>query len=89
MGLLLKVVVLGVAAYMIWGSVRRWLGLLRGTAGNPPPMTSRRSPTQPGPGAGPSAPRRPVVEETRACPVCGAYVSVSSGACGRSNCPQT
>jgi hypothetical protein len=87
MGLLLKFAVLGVAAYMVWGSVRRWLGVLRGTAGNPPPTTSRRSPTQAAAGPGPAAPPRPVVEETRACAVCGAYVSVSAGKCGRPDCP--
>ncbi len=89
MGLLLKFVMLGVVAYVAWNTARRWLGLLGGSDGNPPPQTSRRTPATPPAGPAPAAPRRAVVEETRACPVCGAYVSISAGKCGRSDCPQT
>jgi hypothetical protein len=31
---------------------------------------------------------RPVVEDTRLCTACGAYVAANSGKCGRSDCPQ-
>ena len=91
MGLLLKLAVFGIAAYMVWGMVRRWFGMLRGTGGAPPPATSRRAPASPPqPEAGPasrSTTRGPVVEETRQCRVCGAYVSVAAGKCGRPDCP--
>lgn len=95
MGLLLKFIIMGVVAYTVWNTVRRWLGLLGGPS-NTPPVTSRRSPTSPPPApppppaaAAPAAARRPVVEDTRACAACGVYVSVSSAKCGRSDCPQT
>jgi hypothetical protein len=88
MGLLLKFVLLSVAAYMIWNTVRRWLGLLGGPQ-QKPPVTSRRAPTQPPAEPAPAAAaRRSVVEDTRQCPTCGAYVSVSAGKCGRPDCPQ-
>jgi hypothetical protein len=93
MGLLLKFIIMGVVAYTVWNTVRRWLGLLGGPS-NTPPVTSRRSPTSPSPApppaaAAPAPPRGPVVEDTRACAACGVYVSVSSGKCGRPDCPQT
>jgi len=89
MGLLLKFVILCVGAFMIWNTVRRWLGLLGGPK-QTPPMTSRRAPTRPvaDPAPEPAAPRRTVVEDTQACRTCGIYVSVSAGKCGRSDCPQ-
>jgi hypothetical protein len=89
MGMLLKLAVFGVAAYMVWNTARRWLGLLGGKGSNLPPNTSRRSPTRPTTGAGPTAPPKPVVEDTRRCPVCGAYVSISASKCSRPDCPQS
>jgi hypothetical protein len=88
MGFLLKIVIFGVAAYMVWTSAKRWLGL--GTRQAPPPLREgMRPPGQPQPGPQPSpVPRRPIVEDTRACAACGAYVSVSSAKCGRPDCPQ-
>jgi hypothetical protein len=91
--MLLKFVIFAVAGYVAWSTVRRWFGVLRGTGGAPP-MTSRRTPASPSPDAGPAArspanPGKsgPIVEETRQCRVCGAYVSVSAGKCGRPDCP--
>jgi hypothetical protein len=85
MGLLLKFAILGFAAYVAWGTVRRWFGLLTGARPAPPVdrqpgAAAARAPEQPV--------RRPVIEETRACAACGAYVSVSVGKCGRQDCPQ-
>ncbi|MBS0224383.1 MAG: hypothetical protein JSR91_26990 [Proteobacteria bacterium] len=86
--MLLKFAVLAVAGYVAWSTVRRWFGLLRGTNGAPPPATSRRAPSSPSPSSpSPAASRGPVIEETRQCPVCGAYVPVGTGKCGRSDCP--
>jgi len=96
MGLLLKLLIFGVAAYTVWTTMRRWLGLLGGTNKSPPPVTSRRAPASAPPsqaqspsGPAPAAARRPIVEDTRACPVCAAYVSLSAATCGRPDCPQT
>jgi hypothetical protein len=89
MGMLLKFVIFAVAGYVAWSTVRRWFGVLRGPGGVPP-MTSRRTPASPSPDAGPAArspAQGPIVEETRQCRVCGAYVSVSAGKCGRPDCP--
>ncbi len=78
MGFLLKIAVFGVVAYIAWTTARRWLGL----SGGPPRASAppqREAAAQQ---------RRPMVEDTRLCTVCGAYVSTSSGRCGRSDCPQ-
>ncbi|SKA38566.1 hypothetical protein SAMN02745126_06050 [Enhydrobacter aerosaccus] len=88
MGLLLKFVMLGVVAYVAWNTARRWLGLLGGSGANRPVSGNRQTPAARSASPAPAAPRRPVVEDTKACPVCGAYVSVSAGKCGRSDCPQ-
>lgn len=85
--MLLKFAVLAVAGYVAWSTVRRWFGLLRGTNGAPPPATSRRAPASPSPSSAASTSRGPVIEETRQCPVCGAYVSVGASKCGRPDCP--
>ena len=79
MGFLLKIAVFGVVAYIAWTTARRWFGLSKGPA---------QAPAPPQRDAAPPPPRRPVVEDTRMCTVCGAYVSTSSGKCGRSDCPQ-
>jgi hypothetical protein len=79
MGVLLKFAILAVAGYLAWSTVRRWVLALWGTnrrpAAPPPPPASLRP-------AG-----KAVVEDTRRCPACGAYVSVSAGKCGRPDCP--
>ena len=86
MGLLLKFIMLGVVAYGIWNTARRWLNVLGGDrAQTPPPVPPPpRTPAGPTQGA-----RGPIIEDTRACPACGAYVSLSAARCGRPDCPQT
>jgi len=89
MGFLLKIVIFGVAAYMVWTSAKRWLGLGTNRQASPPLREGMRPQASPQPGPQPSpAPRRPIIEDTRACPACGAYVSVSSAKCDRPDCPQ-
>ena len=80
MGFLLKIAIFAVVAYGVWATVRRWLGVLGGGQAKGPPPVRRETPTQ--------APRGPVIEETRLCTVCAAYVSVAGAKCGRSDCPQ-
>ena len=79
MGFLLKIAILAAVIYGAWTTVRRWYGILGGQPKTPPPV--RRE-------APPQAPRQPVVEETRLCPTCAAYVSVGGAKCGRPDCPQ-
>jgi hypothetical protein len=78
MGFLLKIAVFAVVVYGVWSAARRWLGLFGGPPQAPAPR--REAPPQP---------RRAVVEDTRLCTVCGAYVSASAAKCGRPDCPQT
>jgi hypothetical protein len=83
MGWLFKILVFAIAAYGIWLIARRWLHLF-GIGQKPPapPVPPRRD--QPPP----PQPRRVVVEDTRMCTACNAYVSTTAAKCGRSDCPQ-
>ena len=78
MGFLLKILIFAVVVYGAWSAARRWLGLFGGQP--QPPVPPRRDPA--------AEPRRAVVEDTRLCTVCGAYVAANSGKCGRADCPQ-
>jgi hypothetical protein len=78
MGFLLKIAIFAVVAYGAWTTARRWFGLFGGLSKPPEPP-----PRAPGP-----QPRRVVVEDTRLCTVCGAYVAANAPKCGRSDCPQ-
>ena len=77
MGFLLKIAIFAVVLYGVWTTVRRWTSIL---GGQPRPPAPRETSAQ--------APRKPVVEEMRLCPVCAAHVSVAAGKCGRAGCPQ-
>lgn len=93
MGLLLKLALFGFALYAVWKTFARWKGLYDRFVGRPPEPPARTPappPPQPATKDGPRFAQRPppVVEDTRACAVCGAYVSVSVAKCDRSGCPQ-
>ncbi|WIM12737.1 MAG: hypothetical protein OJF58_003700 [Enhydrobacter sp.] len=79
MGVLLKLAILAVAGYLAWSTVRGWLSALLG-------MNRRPAAPPPQPASLPPA-GKPIVEDTRRCAVCGAYVSVAAGKCGRPDCP--
>jgi len=79
MGFLLKIAIFAVVAYVAWTAARRWLGLFGGVPRPPTPV--QREP-------GPAPPRPVVVEDTRLCTACGAYVSASAAKCSRPDCPQ-
>jgi hypothetical protein len=76
--MLLKLAILAVAGYLAWSTVRGWLLALWG---------ANRRPAAPPPPASLPPAGKAVVEDTRRCLVCGAYVSVSAGKCGRPDCP--
>jgi hypothetical protein len=81
MGFLLKFAIFAVAGYVVWTSAKRMLGL----------SAASRRPVEPPPQQRSPAPQRtgqPVVEETRQCRVCGAFVAAGAGKCDRSGCPQ-
>ena len=88
MGLLLKFIMLAVAAYAIWNTARRWFNVLGGDRTKTPPQVPPQAPPRPSAESVQSV-RRPIVEDTRACATCGAYVSLSAAKCGRPDCPQT
>ena len=81
MGFLLKIAVFAVVVYGAWTTARRWLGLFGGLS-KPP------EPSQPPQREAAAPPRRVVVEDTRLCTVCGAYVAANAAKCGRADCPQ-
>jgi hypothetical protein len=84
MGFLLKIVIFAVAAYGIWTTANRWFNFLGGNRPAVPP-----APTPPAPPPSQTArTKTPVVEDTRPCPVCGAYVTAGTAKCDRSDCPQ-
>ena len=83
MGFLLKIVIFAVAAYGIWKTAQRLFHLFGG--GQKPPAPQRNPPPQNPPQP---EPRRVVVEDTRLCTACGAYVSASAAKCSRPDCPQ-
>jgi len=79
MGFLLKIAIFAVVVYGAWKTARRLFQLFGG--GQKPPVPPRQDPPQP-------QPRQVVVEDTRLCTACGAYVSTTAAKCGRSDCPQ-
>ncbi len=83
MGLLLKIALFGLAAWGIYVTARKWYRLLGGEEAKPP---QRAQPAPPPPAPPPPASRR-VVEDTKACPVCGAFFTPGAGKCGQPNCP--
>jgi hypothetical protein len=80
MGFLLKIAIFAVAGYVVWTSARRMLGL--GGSGQRPAVPPADAPASP-----PATPRPTAVEDTRQCPVCGAFVAAGAAKCGRSDCP--
>ena len=76
MGFLLKFAIAAVVGYMVWSAISRTLG---GVLGN--------RPAEPAPPPRQPQAARPTIEETKLCATCGAYVSLSAGKCGRSDCP--
>ena len=82
MGILLKLILFGVACYGIYSVARRWYGILGGT------QQPKAPPPAPREAAPPPKSRPASVEETQLCPACGSYVSTSARHCGRADCPR-
>ena len=87
MGLLLKIILFGVAVYAAWKTFHRWKGLYDRFVGKPD-EPARPAPPAPPP-AEPVAPRRTVaIEDTVQCAGCGAYNPASAEKCGQCGRPQ-
>ena len=84
MGLLLKLVLFGVAIYAAWKTVSRWKGLFDQFVGRP---QAPQRPAQPPPAPEPIPVRRAPVEDAIQCAGCGAYVPASAQKCGQCGRP--
>lgn len=88
MGLLLKILLFGVAVYVLWKTFARWKGLYDRFVGRPeqparPAPPPPQTPSTPHPSADPQlGGRKVVVEDTVQCAGCGAYISSSADKCG-------
>lgn len=86
MGLLLKIILFGVAVYAAWKTFHRWKGLFDRFGGKPD-EPARPAPPPPPPSE-PLATRKVVIEETAQCAGCGAYNPASAEKCGQCGRPQ-
>jgi ribosomal protein L40E len=89
MGLLLKIILFGVAVYAAWKTFHRWKGLYDRFVGKPDEPARPVPPAQP-----PPAPpeqviaRKAPVEDAVQCAGCGAYIPISAEKCGQCGRPQ-
>ncbi|MBM3646548.1 MAG: hypothetical protein FJX11_02030 [Alphaproteobacteria bacterium] len=84
MGLLLKIILFGVAVWAAWKTFHRWKSLFDRFVGkpDPPPAAPRPPPAEPLPV------RRGPVEDTVQCAGCGAYLPASAEKCSQCGRPQ-
>jgi hypothetical protein len=84
MGFLIKILIFAVAAYGVWSIFNTWR---RGLGA--PPVARKKPPEQAtvDPGRATVGTRKPVIEDTEACRICGAFVSAGATRCGRTDCP--
>jgi ribosomal protein L40E len=88
MGLLLKIILFGVAVYAAWKTFHRWKGLFDRFVGKPDePARPAPPPARPSP-AEPVLARKAPVEDAIQCPGCGAYIPASAEKCGHCGRPQ-
>jgi ribosomal protein L40E len=90
MGLLLKIILFGVAVYAVWKTFARWKGLYDRFVGRPEePARPAPPPAAPRPSSDPQvSARKVVVEDTVQCAGCGAYVPAGAEKCGHCGRPQ-
>jgi ribosomal protein L40E len=87
MGLLLKIILFGVAVYAVWKTFSRWKGLFDKFVGKPD-EPARPAPPPPPPPSAPLSARKVTIEDTTQCAGCGAYISASAEKCGQCGRPQ-
>ena len=86
MGLLLKIILFGIAIYAVWKTFHRWKGLYDRFVGKPD-EPARATPPPPPP-AEPLSARKVTVEDTVQCAGCGAYILATIEKCGQCGRPQ-
>jgi ribosomal protein L40E len=87
MGLLLKIILFGVAVYAAWKTFHRWKGLWDKFVGKPD-EPARPAPPPPPPPAEPLSARKVAIQETVQCAGCGAYNPADVEKCGQCGRPQ-
>ncbi len=89
MGLLLKIILFGVAIYAVWKTFHRWKGLYDRFVGKPDePARPTPPPPPPSPQVDPQVARKVTVEDTIQCAGCGSYISAAAEKCGQCGRPQ-
>ena len=86
MGLLLKIILFGVAVYGLWKTFSRWKGLFdtfvgRRPPAEPPPARPEQARPAPPPAPPVEARRSGPIEDVVQCDKCGAYVSARIAKC--------
>ena len=84
MGLLLKIILFGIAVYAVWKTFHRWKGLFDRFVGKP----EEPGRTTPPPPAEPLSARKGTIEDTIQCAGCGAYIAATAEKCGQCGRPQ-
>lgn len=87
MGLLLKIILFGVAVYAVWKTFARWKGMYDRFVGKPE-EPARPAPPPPATTAEPISARKVTVEDTIQCAGCGAYIPATAEKCGQCGRPQ-
>ena len=85
MGLLLKIILFGVAVYAVWKTFSRWKGLWDKFVGKP---DEPARPAPPHPPSEPLSARKAAIQETVQCAGCGAYIPANAEKCGQCGRPQ-
>jgi hypothetical protein len=88
MGLLLKIILFGVAIYAVWKTFHRWKGLFDRFVGKPDEPARPAPPPPPPPSEPLSARRGAAIQDTIQCAGCGAYIPASAEKCGQCGRPQ-
>ena len=87
MGLLLKIILFGIAVYAAWKTFSRWKGLWDKFVGKPD-EPARPAPPPPPPPSEPLATRKVAIQETIQCAGCGAYISTAAEKCSHCGRPR-
>ena len=88
MGFLLKIILFGVAIYVVWKTFARWKGLYDRFVGRPQEPARTPPPPTPPPAPTQVSARKVVIEDTVQCAGCGAYISSAAEKCGHCGHPR-
>jgi len=88
MGLLLKIILFGVAIYAVWKTFHRWKGLFDRFVAKPVEPARPATPPPPPPSEPLAARRGAAIQDTIQCAGCGAYIPATDEKCGQCGRPQ-